>query len=405
MAASAGMTEALSDDLLGEILIRLPSLPDLGRACGTCTAFRRVIASRSFLRRVHALHPPSLLGLRNYYGGFQPVEQPHASVVAGGAVGQAADFRFRSLPDPGFWAVRDARDGRFVLDLDEKKDSTFTTIAVCDPLFRRHVLLPPIPGDLAAAVDQEPFAISDCCRRRCEIFLVPCGEAATATEEAEASVPFKIIWMAQCPTKLVVFLFSSASSQWRAIAAPSWKDMDPAMAPVAEEKPMFWRSYAHGCFYWSLHRSLHRCLNLVALNAGTMEFSTVGGPPRSDINDEMAAVELGESKLGIFRFSNCDSVLELYCASQGQGANNKWALQNIVSLPTPYTRMLGVAEGKLILQTRRRLGLELEFRCVSLDFKTLQLQTVRETLRGGYCSRALPVIYAGYPPSLSSPTV
>ncbi|OEL20868.1 hypothetical protein BAE44_0018113 [Dichanthelium oligosanthes] len=52
----------LTDDLLADILIRLPALADLGRPSAVCPTFRRVIASHSFLRRFRALHPSPLLG-------------------------------------------------------------------------------------------------------------------------------------------------------------------------------------------------------------------------------------------------------------------------------------------------------------------------------------------------------
>ncbi|TVU38467.1 hypothetical protein EJB05_11838, partial [Eragrostis curvula] len=142
-----------TDDILADILIRLPTLTDFGCACASCPAFRRVITAPSFLRRLHALHAPPLIGFGSFTG-FHPVKPPHPSAPIVRAVSEAADFKFSFLPEPGTWMVRDARDGRFVLDRAEGTDITFTTVAVCDPLFSRYVLLPPIPGDMAATVQQ-----------------------------------------------------------------------------------------------------------------------------------------------------------------------------------------------------------------------------------------------------------
>jgi hypothetical protein len=136
----------LSDDILADILIRLPALADFGRACASCPAFHHVITGHSFLRRLHALHPPSILGTRTFFG-FHPAEPPNPSARA---LVEAADFDLSFLPKPGFWMVRDERGGRFVADRDEGGDDTFTTIAVCDPLFRRYVLLPPYPWGLGS---------------------------------------------------------------------------------------------------------------------------------------------------------------------------------------------------------------------------------------------------------------
>jgi len=208
--------------------------------------------------------------------------------------------------------------------------------------------------------------------------------------------------MAQCRTKLVAFVFSSASRQWRATASPSWRDLNPRVRPVAERSPLHWRSYAYGCFYWLFCSGFPYRSNLIVLDMGRMEFYRVAHPARY-MPEEFAMVELGESRRGMFMLFggnyNENSVLQLFSSNRpnhGEGAS-EWVLENRVSLsPTNKFDMLGVADGKLLLQGTP------EFGCMSLDFKTSQLQRVRGMIYPGYWPLAL---YTGYPPSLSLPTI
>ena len=70
--------------------------------------------------------------------------------------------------------VRDYRDSRFLLERaasGTERGTVFTELAVCDPLYRRYVLLPPIPEDLADTVGGVLSIFGG--RRACEPFLAP----------------------------------------------------------------------------------------------------------------------------------------------------------------------------------------------------------------------------------------
>ncbi|KAF8669227.1 hypothetical protein HU200_051558 [Digitaria exilis] len=62
---------ALTDELLEEIFLRLPTPGDVARASAACPSFRSIITGRSFLRRFRAIHPPPLLGFAASEG-FHP---------------------------------------------------------------------------------------------------------------------------------------------------------------------------------------------------------------------------------------------------------------------------------------------------------------------------------------------
>uniref|UniRef100_A0A8R7URT7 F-box domain-containing protein n=1 Tax=Triticum urartu TaxID=4572 RepID=A0A8R7URT7_TRIUA len=175
---------ALPDVNLEDIFLRLPTPAALARASLACAAFRRIITERSFLRRFRKLHPPPLLGIIDDEGVFAPTEAPHPSAPLSRALVQGADFTYSFVPKP--------------LDL-----------AVCDPLSRRYLLLPPIPEDMT--IEQE---------RLYELrhFLIPIRE-----NEDETSL--KVICLAYYRSKLVTFIFSSVTGQWCIAASTSWSSL------------------------------------------------------------------------------------------------------------------------------------------------------------------------------------
>ncbi|XP_047056448.1 uncharacterized protein LOC124662682 [Lolium rigidum] len=128
----------IPDHLLSEILLRLPAPEDLARASAACVSFRRLVTDQSFLRSFRRLHPQPLLGFLDHEG-FYPAQPPHPSAPAAHALAHAADFSFSFMPSRCRWAVRTS--------------ATAVEVAVCDPLHRRYVLLPPLPQDLAASVE------------------------------------------------------------------------------------------------------------------------------------------------------------------------------------------------------------------------------------------------------------
>jgi hypothetical protein len=103
---------------------------------------------------------------------------------------------------------------------------------------------------------------------------------------------------------------------------------------------------------------------------------------------------------------NEDCIVWLFSASNqinGEGAT-EWVLENTVLLSRSSSfSMLGVADGKLLLQGAREHNSEEVYGCISLDFKTRQVQRVWGIIHNGRCPMVAQ--YIGYPPSLSLPTI
>uniref|UniRef100_M8CKN6 Uncharacterized protein n=1 Tax=Aegilops tauschii TaxID=37682 RepID=M8CKN6_AEGTA len=200
--------EEIPDHLVAEIFLRLPAAKDLVRASAACVSFRRLVADKSFLRHFRRLHDPPLLAFFDRNGFHHPLP-PHPSAPAASALADAADLSFSFFPNHGRWSVQDIREGRVLLLRPGacKQPQISMQAAVCDPLHRKYVLLPPVPDDLAAsmmhpATAHEPW---------CEAFLVPLDE--------EVETAFGVMWMVHFTTRLAAFVYSSTTEQWQSVAS------------------------------------------------------------------------------------------------------------------------------------------------------------------------------------------
>ncbi|XP_062190498.1 uncharacterized protein LOC133893486 [Phragmites australis] len=390
----------LADDALREIFLHLDSPADLARASTACAHFRRVVADHSFLRRYHALHPPPLLGI--LANGFIPAEPPHPSAVAARsfAHADAADFSFSFLPSPHRWRRRDHRDGRFLLSgVPEGRGYNrgdlvwITDLAVCDPLHRRYLLLPAISPNLTASVRQTDIVDF-------EPFLAHAGERDKDTS-------FRVICLAQCSTKLVLFVFSSGVGRWHSVTFDGWSALITGPGDPASGSELSQRYYAHRYFYWLMHRRD----KLLVLNTSGMEFSTVE-LPQDHPGGGIAVVEAGEGQLGLFslRDNIADDMVHLsYTILRNHGdIANQWQSEEVLPLPVKHRYdIVGVAGGYLLLQgipegmSVIHLPKDPNLKCFSLEVKTLQLEWFCQTSR----SILYGELYAGHPPSLSPPSI
>ncbi|KAG8083528.1 hypothetical protein GUJ93_ZPchr0015g6595 [Zizania palustris] len=403
---------ALNDDVLADILVRVPSPLDLAHASAACVSFRRVASSARFVRRFRSLHAPLPLGVLCPDGAaFHPALPPHPSGAAARALMVAADFSFSFLPPPVHaWLLRDHRDGRFLLDRALAGSTTFTEIAVCDPLFRRQVLLPPIPGDLAASVEK-PYVQrgGDGGRqsrsRSSEIFLASCGSLDGGEEPS-----FAVIWMACCRGNLVAFFFSSEAQQWHALSPPEHYAL--SMRRVMGVR-LGQRNHAHGCFYWMITLT-HRWL---VLDARRMEFSVVDISPvllgrAMMFSNQITTLESRDGRTivvvaDVFR-SDKRCVLYLYMFMY---FSDRWQFQSKITLPEEwgcrFRGIIGASEEYLFIKLdhpKQNLGDPVEQNITYFTFhiKTMQLGKFCE-ISSGTVNEAY--LYTGFPLSQSLPSV
>ncbi|KAF7095565.1 hypothetical protein CFC21_097706 [Triticum aestivum] len=382
---------AIINDLLPEFFIRLPTPEDLARVAATCASFRQAATDRACTREFRRLHAPPLLGIVDG-AGFHPALPPHPSAPAGRALANAPgkDFSFSFLPAPNRWVMKDARDGRVLLDRapEGNKDAEFTEVVVCDPLHQRYLLLPPVPQDLAEA--------NPVCKAYGPFLAPPSDEEAAEAPDTS----FRVMWTARCEANMVAFVFSSSSGQWRVVASQSWSDLFAVDIELSWGPCLGVRHYAYGSFYWETS-----CQGMwLVLDARTMGFSLVDIPcTAGGAGLDTAIVEAGEGRLGMFALAFVGGVYYLHYTIRE--ADNQWKLKQTVSLRHGYWYcILGATDAYLLLLKHAdNRSLEPAYcDCLSLDIKTMQLERMCSLKQWGIDAQ----IYTNFPPSLlSSPTV
>ncbi|CAM0947122.1 unnamed protein product [Alopecurus aequalis] len=418
------------DEILEEIFLRLPTPAALARASTACPRFRRIITERSFLRRFRKRTPPPLLGFADE-NGFHPAQAPHPYAPLARALAAAADFTYSFVPKPsrGRWRPCDVRDGRVLLEEDSPGWNKFSDLAVCDPLSRRHLLLPPLPED--------PIAV-----RKIVPILAPMGD--------DDETSFKVICFADNKTKLTAFVFSSVTRQWCIAASPSWSSLGTAPAHRSRSisflgcRGLSCFDNVRGCFY-SASPWMDK---LLVLDTHRMEFSTVNDrtgyhmqlrllPGQADEvlarNDKPFRKRPGQSRSLPRIVAGREGALEMFSlvgdhspsgsfdlyhtTQQNKGEYSKeWQLEKTIPLPDKYDYFtLGAAEGFLGATTEDQLDIDEDSRVglsrtdwdvdyFSLDVKTSELAKICRRKRHFFHHEDV-YWYFGFPPSLSKPTI
>ncbi|CAN6219158.1 unnamed protein product [Urochloa humidicola] len=317
----------LTSDLHEEIFLRVASPADLARASAACVSFRRLISDPDFLRR--------------------------------------------------HWHPRDARDGRVLLKRRSITNEEIRfDLAVCDPLFRRYLLLPPMTDDLLASVDLQ------------NNYMICSGASFVPSGDMEES-SFSVIRWVLSDTKFVVFFFSSGSGHWTVGTSISLDDLGlfEDDVNVVSGKCMY------GCFYWKVNYTE----KLLKLDMSTMELTTYDFPPNH--GGDIIVVDSGEGNVAMFSQLNAGTSVDYYNLLQnGTERSHEWHMRSTIQLPDRYTSesyINGPAEGYIFLAGKEEDATHSTF--FSLEIKSLKIERV--CMKTSFHS-AIP--YFGFPPSMSS---
>ncbi|CAN6343796.1 unnamed protein product [Urochloa humidicola] len=409
-AKSAALQE-LPDAVTEDILLRLPDAADVGRASLVSTAFHRVASDRRFLRRRQSLYPRPFLGFfHSSEDGavveFHRAEPPHRSAPAARAAADAGDFTFSFLPgglsNPWSrgWRVHDALDGRVLLSRRDA-GATFLNLVVCDPLHRRFVQIPPIPGDLVpptkyiTEMDSEPF-------------LAPAAEEEGRKKvDEEDYLRFRVIYNWMSKFKVWSFVFSSHTGRWHGTKSISFLPHR-----LIEDPRRLARHFVRdrGCFYWARHGVYY----LLVLNLSVMEFSVVDLPHAG--NTSMGLIIAGGGdRLRLLSLYNNGRRVDVYSKMTwpedgGSSGAEEWRHDKVITLPdSNYSyNIIATAEGYSLLQGKSVPFIPLQSQYLTLDHKTLlveRLCVLDNTRYWDPCPLLLNHLYASFPPSLSVPSL
>uniref|UniRef100_A0A0D9VE59 F-box domain-containing protein n=1 Tax=Leersia perrieri TaxID=77586 RepID=A0A0D9VE59_9ORYZ len=385
----------LHEELLLEILLRLPSLPNLVRVAFTCRPWLRAIASSpEFRRRFRALHPQPLLG--HFADAEDPPDADTPEFVTAAAAANAdadlaavlrgGDLSFESIAEveggeasPG-WHVVDCHGGYLLL-----LNPFYRMFAITNPLIRNLDFFSPLPGEVEL-------------KRKGESAFT--GFHLVHSDEDPGS--FTVIFVCRDKLRLRAVVFSSENGNW--IVHP-WIEFaaDSSVRLMSKTGVL-----VDGSIYWPCG-----CRDIMKLNIATMEFSNVE-LPRNLLLPGCTLIA-GDTKDGALCIVCAVDFLFLVLLRRiGSDGIETWVLQNTFTL-SPYLswvaqglqysykgiRVMGVKAGYVYLAKvevipNAHSPYSIFSHCFSLCLETMRLDRLPQERFEG---RFYPYIMA-WPPSL-----
>ncbi|KAG2549859.1 uncharacterized protein LOC120651373 isoform X2 [Panicum virgatum] len=334
------------DDLLSEILLRLPRHPAcLLRASLVCTRWRRLLRDPGFLRRSRAFHrTPPVLGL------FRISQRSGRFVPVGEAPDRVASAAF-ALPDAASWVLLSCRHGRALL----RSRPGWLQLLVWDPItrHRRCVRLSRLGCHVKACnatVLGDPVGVG----RREGSFRV--AFVFTGNGRASACV------------------YSSETSAWGRLIT--------AEAPCDDvcDKPS---ALVGDAVYWLLDEG-----GILELHLGKESLASVEPPPHAQ-SHYLGNIQLMESEAGVLGLADVKQYsLHLWVREADGDGNANWVLRTAFDLSVfapppgmtpritfvPPIKILGVDEGGDFAFLRTICGIYM----LSLDAVAVQLEKVSD---------------------------
>lgn len=246
-------------------------------------------------------------------------------------------------------------------------------------MHRRYLLLPPIPGDLAVTVE---YPLLRARPHFSHTFLAPGGDGNEAATAQETS--FRLIWMVQCEAKIVAFVFSTSTGQWRAIPSQGWADLLAGFVASST-----WRGralfYGRQCtgdyFYWM--PNIQYDMKMLVLDTLRMEFSIAELPAeaRNSLCVCITMLETGEGGHRMLVGTYDMTYINHTIWRKNGGSSSQWQKEKIFSLSPGSWDMLRCSIGKYLLLDHFRSS-SLEKGLYTVDMETLNHKRVCASVHG-----------------------
>jgi hypothetical protein len=244
-AAPAPAVESAGDDVLGEIVLRLPDTKSLAQAALACKRWRRVASDPALLRRFHSLHHHPLLGFImlgppprpqpvGYKGPdhrFLPTSSsnPHIAAATASTDSLIRDFAAMN-PRSGAlinrWVLRGCDGGRFLLTYG---GALRDELAVYDPIARTAEIFKG-PGDIK-------FDFIDVIR----------VHYVLVASDTDAS--FRV-FAAQFYDGIMAVVFSSQTGEWEPLPFLRTPGLWNARGGMRAGRFAYWKSNINSKRYW-----------------------------------------------------------------------------------------------------------------------------------------------------------
>ncbi|KAL6905815.1 hypothetical protein ACP4OV_003416 [Aristida adscensionis] len=298
---AAPATPLECDDLLAEILLRLPPHPaSLARASLVCTRWRRLARDPAFLRRLRALHraPPVLGFFHNSPCSprFLSCAAPGGSRSPGRLARAAAALRRDA--DDGVWWLADCRRGRALL-----RARDWAELLVWDPVAaeRREI---PAPRRLRGG--------ASCCN------AAVLGPAA-ADDDCRSGA-FRVVVVFTTQRRAFACVYSSAAGSW---GEPVSAEMPSSTCELSEEPG----ALAGNALYWLLGDS-----SILEFHLGDQRLALVERPLEifGIYKRNIRVVKSEGGGLGIAAADNFS--LHLWAREIDHDGTAKWVLHKAIDL-------------------------------------------------------------------------